>query len=121
MRYRISSPTRSASLASIPTRGWRIFSLQKRSAMKRGTWIALPSREAPDEIDEVRLLAARFRRVVTQRRKRKHASDVAVREAACTAQRTNRLRLNAHRRTESQRHQGCGGGFSGRLVHGCSA
>src|SRR5271170_6054496 len=72
----------------------------------------------PGAFDEIRLLASRFWRMAPQRRGRKDAGDLAVREKTRAAQRTDRLRPHADRGIEFERHQGCGGVLARRVVDG---
>src|SRR5260370_23806781 len=90
-RSPISLLTLCASLASILTRGLRTSSSGRRNVTNRIGMSTLPRAEARDEI---RLLASRFRRLAAQRRKRKHASELGVREEAFAANEKNGFYLS---------------------------
>src|SRR5580692_5531654 len=85
-------------------RAWRTISLMKlgfkRPAEATGS-------SPPGAFDEIRLLASCLWGVAAQRRGRKHAGDLAIREEARAAQRTDRLRPHADRGIEFERHQRC--------------
>src|SRR5947209_18046269 len=65
-----------------------------------------PASPIPHPANAIRLLAARFRRLATQRSRRRNERIVELREASRAAQRKDRLRHNADRRAVHERHQG---------------
>src|SRR5580704_740143 len=96
-------------------RGRRITSLMKRGFTRPAEAMGSSPLGA---FDEIRLLASRLRGVAAQRRGRKHACDLALREEARAAKRTDWLRPDADRGIEFERHQGRGGAVARCLVDG---
>src|SRR2546423_12572666 len=98
-RYRTLWPTRRAWWASTPS---------------SGSWTTL-SRRRPDAH---RILAAGVRGVAPQRPGRTDGSDLGLRAPPRARQRAPRVRPDAHRRAEPQRHQGPRRAVSRGVEHG---